>query len=375
LKKALIIGGGFAGCAAAHVLALKGGWDVTLVEQNSVLGAGVRTQWYGGHPYTFGPRHFLTQNEEVFEFLNQYCPLRRCPDHVFLSYVESDGNFYNYPIHIDDVPLMSESEQIYGELKAAKQVQGVTPAKNLEEYWIASVGEILYGKFINEYSRKMWQVEDNRLIDDFAWSPKGVALKEGSREAWDTAISAYPYAANGYDDYFDIATAAATVLLNTKIEEYDLPAKTVVFEGEKRSYDVIVNTAPPDVVMNGVHGELPFIGREFHKFVLPVQFAFPENVYFLYYTGSEKFTRLVEYKKFTRQKYDEHSTIVGMEIPVIDGGKHYPIPLLSELSRAQKYFDDMPDNVFSIGRAGSYLYRVDIDDCLEQAIEMGKILK
>jgi UDP-galactopyranose mutase len=127
--------------------------------------------------------------------------------------------------------------------------------------------------------------------------------------------------------------------------------------------------------MNGVHGELPFIGREFHKFVLPVQFAFPENVYFLYYTGSEKFTRLVEYKKFTRQKYDEHSTIVGMEIPVIDGGKHYPIPLLSELSRAQKYFDDMPDNVFSIGRAGSYLYRVDIDDCLEQAIEMGKILK
>jgi len=98
LKKALIIGGGFAGCAAAHVLELQGGWDVTLVEKNSFLGAGVRTQWYGGHPYTFGPRHFLTQNEEVFEFLNKYCPLRRCPDHVFLSYVEEDGNFYNYPI-------------------------------------------------------------------------------------------------------------------------------------------------------------------------------------------------------------------------------------------------------------------------------------
>ena len=58
VKKALVIGGGFAGCAAAHVLELQGGWDVTLVEQNSFLGAGVRTQWYGGHPYTFGPRHF-----------------------------------------------------------------------------------------------------------------------------------------------------------------------------------------------------------------------------------------------------------------------------------------------------------------------------
>ena len=72
MKKALIIGGGFAGCTAAHVLALQGGWEVTLVEQNSTLGAGVRTQWYGGHPYTFGPRHFLTQNEEIFEFLSEF---------------------------------------------------------------------------------------------------------------------------------------------------------------------------------------------------------------------------------------------------------------------------------------------------------------
>ena len=335
MKKALIIGGGFAGCAAAHVLSLQEGWDVTLVEQNNVLGAGVRTQWYGGHPYTFGPRHFLTQNEDVFEFLNRYCPLRRCPDHVFLSYVESDGSFYNYPIHVDDIPQMSESKQIYAEIKKAKQTQGAANAKNLEDYWISSVGATLYEKFIQNYSKKMWQVEDNQLIDDFAWSPKGVALKEGSREAWDTAISAYPYAANGYDDYFEIATAEATVFLNTKIETYDLPAKTVVFEGEKRSYDVIVNTAPPDIVMNRVHGDLPFIGRQFHKFVLPVQFAFPENVYFLYYTGSEKFTRLVEYKKFTRQKYEEKTTIVGMEIPVIDGGKHYPVPFKSEIAKAK----------------------------------------
>ena len=32
VKSALIIGGGFAGCAAAHQLELIGGFDVTLVE-------------------------------------------------------------------------------------------------------------------------------------------------------------------------------------------------------------------------------------------------------------------------------------------------------------------------------------------------------
>ena len=33
MKKALIIGGGFAGCAAAHVLSLQGNWDQSRDEQ------------------------------------------------------------------------------------------------------------------------------------------------------------------------------------------------------------------------------------------------------------------------------------------------------------------------------------------------------
>ena len=34
-----------------------------------------------------------------------------------------------------------------------------------------------------------------------------------------------------------------------------------------------------------------------------------------------------------------------------------PITIKAEIAKAQKYFDDMPDEVFSIGRAGSYLYQ------------------
>jgi UDP-galactopyranose mutase len=35
----------------------------------------------------------------------------------------------------------------------------------------------------------------------------------------------------------------------------------------------------------------------------------------------------------------------------------------------------MPDGVFSIGRAGSYDYAVDIDDCIVQALDIGSLLK
>ena len=69
-KKVLIIGGGPAGCSAAHLIHDLDKYDVDLVESTNVLGAGVRTQYFGGHPYTFGPRHFLTQNQKVFDYIN-----------------------------------------------------------------------------------------------------------------------------------------------------------------------------------------------------------------------------------------------------------------------------------------------------------------
>jgi UDP-galactopyranose mutase len=369
MKTVLIIGGGFAGCAAAHQLVLMDGWDVTLVEAAPFLGAGVRTTWFGGHPHTFGPRHFLTPHEHLFTFLNKYVPLRRIHDHEAITYVEKDQAFYNFPIHKDDIPRMPDAALIHQEIASAS---GAAEAKNLEEYWIGSVGPTLYEKFIKGYSQKMWQIEDNRMIDIFHWSPKGVALKEGPRAAWDTAISAYPYAPNGYDDYFDVATQEARVYLCTTIEHYDIPNKTVVMGGEGRTFDVIINTISPDVLFDYAYGELPYIGRDFHRIVLPVEHCFPENVYFLYYAKDEQFTRLVEYKKFTLHK--SPTTLIGMEIPSRNG-KYYPLPIKAEMAKAQRYLDEMPEGVFSIGRAGSYRYEINIDDTIEQAMKVAEKLK
>jgi len=381
MKKALIIGGGFAGCAASHQLNLLGGWDITLIESASHLGGGCKTLWYGKHPYTFGPRHFLTQNEKVFHFLDKYCPLRRCNDHIFLTYIEEDDQFYNYPIHIDDVKLMPDHKAIFSELnpiiderKKTGKVIGANNAKNLEEFWISSVGETLYKKFIDSYSKKMWQVDDNRKIDDFGWSPKGVSLKEGGKAAWDTAISAYPFAEDGYDQYFKIATEGINLRLNTKIENYDIQNKIIYVDGNKEVYDLVINTISPDLLFKSSYGSLPYIGRDFYPFILPVAHAFPPNVYFIYFAGKERFTRIVEYKQFTRQQYEKNTTILGLEIPSLNG-RYYPMPIKSKYERARKYLDLMPENVFSIGRAGSYEYRIDIDDCIEQAMNIADALK
>tara|TARA_B100001989_G_C24533013_1_gene462719 strand:- start:954 stop:2063 length:1110 start_codon:yes stop_codon:yes gene_type:complete len=369
MSEVLIIGGGFAGCAAAHQLSLfKKDLKVTIVEKNGFLGAGNKTHYYGGHPYTFGPRHFLTQDQEVFDYLNSYLPIRRCPEHEFITYVSKDSNFYNFPINKDDIPMMPEAEDIYKEFKVLPSIK---EACDFEQYWISSVGKILYEKFVNSYNKKMWMIDDNKDFDTFKWSPKGVPLKEGPRAAWDVAISGYPYDIRGYDPYFELSTTHAKVHLSTNIEIFDITQKRVFFNGSWNKYDIIINTISPSDIFDNCYGPLPFIGRDLIKFVLPSEYIFPENVYFIYYAGSEPFTRLVEYKKFTHYK-SKHS-LIGMEIPSMNG-KHYPLPMKKWQAKANMYHNLQPDGVFSIGRAGSYRYEVDIDDCIRQAMDLVKII-
>ena len=348
---------------------MMGGWDVLLVEAAPFLGAGVRTNWFGGHPYTFGPRHFLTQNRAVYDYMDAIVPLRSCADHQFITYVERDNAFYNYPIHEDDIAKMPDRDKIAEERKNAV---GVENAKDLEAYWIGSVGQTLFDKFIDGYNKKMWLVDDCKKIDTFNWSPKGVTIKSGPRAAWDTAMSAYPYAEDGYNKYFDYAVQGVKVLLNTKIERYDIPNRTVWLKGEKMTFDVIVNAISPDEIFDKCHGELKYIGRDFHKIVFPTEHVFPEHVYFLYYANDEQFTRLVEYKKMTHHK--SPTTLIGMEIPSLNG-RHYPLPFKKDIALASKYFEMMPDHVYSIGRNGSYRYGLDIDDCIEQAMIMARQIK
>lgn len=368
----LVIGSGPAGLSAAHLLSEKQ-WDVTMIERAPFLGGGLQTYYHGGHPYTFGPRHFLTEDERVFEFLNRYVPMRLIGhQHINLSYVEPDSRFYHWPMHHDDIEQMPDREQIAQELQAVGEA---SKAGNFEEHWIRSVGPILYRKFAQSYSKKMWRVDSNSELDGFEFAPEGVGTKPsvrirtGPKAAWASpgVISAFPYKMNGYNDYFEIATQNTEVHLNTVIEAYDVENYRVKIEGEWRTYDIIVSTLSPDILLNSVFGELRYVGRDFMKIVLPVEEVFPPDVFFLYYPNDERFTRIVEYKKF--YQYEAPTTLLGLEIPS-SNGRFYPFPGQKDQATAQQYFDILPERVFSIGRNGTYRYGVSIAECIGQSMQL-----
>jgi len=372
-KSAIVIGGGVAGITISHLLSEKG-WDVTLLEKNGHLGGGFKTFYYGGHPYTYGPRPLISRNESetgVFEFVNKFTPLRKL-DHNLLTYVEHDGQFYSYPIHEDDIPRMPDADKIYAELEEIENIPQRKP-ENFEEYWLGKVGPSLYEKFINTYSKKMWQVSSNKEITDFAWSPKGAALKSGPRSVSfsNENIIGYPYAHDGYDAYFEKATQDVKVRLNSAPDKYDLDKKRVLVNNEWISGDIIVNTISLDVIMNNAFGKLPYVGRDFIKLVLPAEEILPEGVQFIHYSGDEIYTRVVEYKKLTFHK--SPTTLLVIEIPS-SNGKLYPLPVAEPQALAQRYKNALPKDVYTIGRIGSYIYNIDFDGLIIQCFNFMKQL-
>ena len=367
MKTAIVIGGGVAGCTWAHMLGLKG-WRVTLIERAPVLGGGCQTLWWGGHPYTYGPRHLFTPHAHVFEWLHERVPLRRL-GHYLLTYVERDGAFYSYPIHADDIPLMPDRGEVERQLR---ERPSPATARNFEEYWIYSVGEILYSKFVKNYSRKMWQIESNTVLTDFRFDGKGVGLQTGSRQVKADWFVAYPHSLNGWNDYFDICakTPGVEVRLSTKIEAFDPVKRGVRIGGEWLTADIMVSSLSPDLLFECQWGELQYIGRDFMKLVLPVEHVIPDPIFFLHYANDETFTRVVEYKKLTGHK--SPTTLLGIEIPS-KSNKLYPYPIKEQQDLADRYRGACPDTVFNVGRMGNYRY-YDIAMIVDEAMRLGKDL-
>ena len=133
MKKALIIGGGFAGCTAANILK-KRGFHCTIFEKSKILGGGVRTFFHHGHPYTFGPHHLLVDIDQMFiyEYYKQYLEFWEM-DHYNMTYVGSDDQFYTFPIHADEIDLMPDRDIIRNELLEASDPDPI----NFEDYWVS----------------------------------------------------------------------------------------------------------------------------------------------------------------------------------------------------------------------------------------------
>lgn len=349
-KKAIVLGGGFAGCTSALFLKEKA-FDVVLLEKTEMLGGGCRTYFYKGHPYTLGPRHLNidVSFERTWRFLNEHLDLRMIKHRVY-TLAANQKKFFTYPPTIADIEEMEGRETILQELENRKLNK---EADNFEDFWINSVGRTLYEGFVKNYSTKMWDISDNQELDLFIGkSVQNRVLKFENDEYFaGKQHVAYPKNLDAYNTYFEKCVEGCKVFLNTIPESYNIPKKQVKIKGEWISADIIVSTIPIEELFDYTFGELKYMGRDFIKIILPIEKITPEPYYFLYYAGDEPYTRIFEYKLLTG--YNSDHTLLGIEIPS-KINKLYAYPIKSEIKKAKKYQDLMPEGVYCVGRLGTY---------------------
>lgn len=368
--RAIILGGGVSGCAAANELDKKG-IETVLIERNGFLGGGCHTFFYGGHPYTEGPRPLAIHDGKAFDYINPIVKLRTFPL-ILDSYNEKDQQFYGFPIHWDDIQIMPDRDKILRELEDRPKENTAT---NLEDGWINAVGPTLYEKYIKTYTKKMWEVESNKVFDEFAWTVKGYAIQHGDRichmaSPEDNQLQAYPIEETGYNRFFEYCVRNTKVYLNTNVEKVDLEKKEVYIGDEIIKGDIIVSTISLDDLMGYCYGELRYMGRDFLKIVLPTEHIFKEGHHYIHYPNDEKFTRIVEYKTITGHKAD--STLLVVEIPS-HSNKLYCYKIKSEQDKAAKYMNSLPNGVYAMGRLGTYKY-LNINNCIDMACELAESL-
>jgi len=364
MVKILVLGAGFAGCSAAFLLSKR--YDVTVLECCGFPGGGCRTYFYGGHPYTLGPRIFFTKDDEVIKFLTDFLDIRQFYNKTW-SYVAEDKDFYFYPIYKSDILRMPDHESILSQLDERK---GRTPrVSDFETYWLDAIGPNLYSKFVNNYSKKMWGIESNKnLTVNFDWVNKGNPIREDDIRLYGDMFQGYPVNWDGYNSFFDKSLKDCKVVFDCKVEFYDVEEKTLRTKRGDFKADIVINTISVDSLFNHTYGPLKYSGRKFLKIVLPSKQVLPDDIVWIHYAGDEPFTRITEFKKITN--HQSKDTLLGLELPTFDG-QHYPVRSVVEEYRFKKYQGIFPQNFYSIGRLGSFSYK-GIPDVIRDAIDLAK---
>ncbi len=367
MKKALIIGAGFSGATAAWLLQKKG-YAVTVLEGDKNPGGGTWTQFYGGHPYTFGPRIFFTWDQEVYAHMTSMVALRKFNTKTW-TYVEQDSQFYHYPLQEADIRLMHDHERIDAELAVAKKKK--PSVKNFESYWLDAIGPTLYEKFVHHYSEKMWGIDSNQeLVADFNWVNKGTPIRTGDDRLYTDQFQGYPEDKEGYNSYFKKSLMDVQTIYECYVQRFDPETRIVHTTKGEFTGDVIINTIHIDTLFSQAYGKLRYCGRDFLKVMLPIEYALPPEMTWIHYSGKESFTRVTEFKKITG--HQSPHTLLGIEIPS-KRGRFYPVQSEPELKRFEQYKGLYPTNFFSIGRLGTFKYK-GIEDAIREALDLATSL-
>jgi len=352
----LIVGAGFAGAVMAERIASGSGKSVLVIDKRDHIGGNA----YDHHDkagilvHKYGPHIFHTNSRDILDYLSRFTGWRAY-EHRVLAQVDDQL----VPMPINRTTL----NRLYGlnlttDAEAEAYLQSVAldvgEIRNSRDTVVAQVGEDLYAKFFEGYTRKQWGV-DPRDLD------KSVAARVPARTNTDDRYFTDTHQCmpdQGYTAMFQTMLNHPQIDVMTGQGYADLP--------ERISWDQLVWTGPIDEYFHHRLGHLPYRSLRFEHETLAQEQAQPVATV-NYPDYDVPYTRITEFKHLTGQQAEV--TSIMREYPAEEGDPYYPVPNAAAQDMYRRYAMLARDceQVTFVGRLATYRY-YNMDQIVGQAL-------
>ena len=184
----LVLGGGFAGLAAARELSAAGR-ETLVLEAGPVVGGLSRTETFGEFRFDLGGHRFFTHDEEVADLVGRLMG-DELIDVPRSSKILLRGRYVDYPLRPANAlaalgPVTTArviADWIAEQLRA---LAGERPDVSLEDWVVHRFGRTLFTIYFKEYSEKVWGLPCERI--SVGWVAKrieGLSLGRAIRDAF-----------------------------------------------------------------------------------------------------------------------------------------------------------------------------------------------
>ncbi|WP_312304097.1 UDP-galactopyranose mutase [Pulveribacter sp.] len=353
----LIVGGGFAGCVLAERLASQLGQRVLIVDRREHIGGNAYDclDKAGVLIHRYGPHIFHTNAQRVVDYLSQFTEWRPY-EHRVLAQV--DGQQVPIPINLTTLNRLYGLALDEAGAAAFLAVRAVPMERvaSSRDVVVSQVGEELYAKFFEGYTRKQWG-RDARELDKMVTARVPTRTNADDRYFQDS-FQCMPL--HGYTRMFErmVDHPGITFWPGTDFAEVK----------DRVRYEQLVYCGPVDEYFGHCFGRLPYRSLRFEHRTLDQEWL--QSVAVVNYPAPEvPFTRITEYKHLTGQVHPR--TSITHEYPTDEGDPYYPVPAPENAALYRRYealTENTPGVAFT-GRLGTYRY-YNMDQVVAQSLAL-----
>lgn len=361
----LVVGAGLFGSVFAHEAARKGKSVLVIDKRPNVAGNVYTEQVEGIRVHKYGAHIFHTNNQRVWDYVNQFARFNRFTNSPVANY---HGELYSLPFNMYTFNRMwgvVTPDEAAAKIEEQRRAAGINDPQNLEEQAISLVGTDIYEKLVKGYTEKQWGRPCTAL-------PAFIIKRLPVRLTFDNNYFNALYQGipvGGYTRMVKKMLAGIEVVLNTDYLQNKMQLDKMA--------DKIIYTGPIDAYFGYRLGYLQYRSVRFETEVLDKP-NFQGNAAVNYTDRETPWTRIIEHKWFEFGKDEDGSelpkTVISREYSSAwkpGDEPYYPVNDAQNNALYQQYRElaDREADVIFGGRLGEYKY-YDMDMVIDSALRL-----